>query len=253
VTLTIECTKVRKNYGRTVALHGASLALEGTDMLGIVGESGSGKSTLGKIIVGLEAPSAGQILVDGVDLGYVLRNPKTRRRYWQRVQLIGQDTVSTFDPRHTLRSSLRSPAQWLQGMTKQQADKAVEAIVEELGIDRGLLDRMPTELSGGQRQRMSIARALVVRPELIVADESVSALDVSVQAAVLNLLKGYCRDNRAGLVFISHGLPATAFITEQLIVMSNGRIVERGTTAEVLASPQDPFTKELLSAYRGDT
>lgn len=251
MTLTIECLDVQKKYGRAVALHGESLAFDGRSMLGIVGESGSGKSTLGKLIVGLEEPSTGLVLVDGVDLGFILRNPKTRRKYWQRVQMIGQDTVSTFDPRHTLRSSLRSPAQRLKGLSAAESDLAVETIVEELGIDASLLDRMPGELSGGQRQRMSIARALVVRPELIVADEAVSALDVSVQASVLNLLKKYCRENNAGLVFISHGLPATAFITERLIVMSAGRIVEQGKTADVLAAPRDPFTKELLSAYRG--
>ncbi|MET2011754.1 ATP-binding cassette domain-containing protein [Microbacterium chocolatum] len=218
--------------------------------VGIVGESGSGKSTVARIIAGLDRPTRGTVHVDGQDLRSALSTARGRRDYRRRVQLIAQDTTSAFDPRYTIRQSVRMPGQRLGGWTRPECDAAIEELVDELAIDSALLDRRPAQLSGGQRQRMAIARALLVRPRYLVCDEAVSALDVSVQGAVLNLLKRYSVESDAALLFVSHGLPATAFITDELIVMYRGAVAEAGRTTQVLARPTDPYTRALVGAYR---
>ncbi|AMM21914.1 peptide ABC transporter ATP-binding protein [Frondihabitans sp. PAMC 28766] len=245
----IEATGVRKSYGRKTAVQDVSFVLGQGERVGIVGESGSGKSTMAKIITGLEKASAGSITVDGHELNSLLSTRAGRLEYRRKVQLVAQDTTSTFDPRHRIRESLRVPAQLLGGHDQAGADQAISEITAELGILPDLVDRFPGELSGGQRQRMSIARALIVRPGLLVCDEAVSALDVSVQGVVLNLLKRYSIDHGAGLMFVSHGLPATAFITRELVVMNAGRVVETGRTLEILERPQHAYTQKLVSAY----
>ncbi len=247
---------VTKRYGSArgpSAVSNVSLTVEPGELLGIVGESGSGKSTLGKMLAGLEAPTSGTITWDGSNLTRALGSRTGRTRYRRSVQLIAQDTTSSFDPRHTIRESLRVPAQVLGGLDRQAADAAVDRIVAQMGLPVETADRTAARLSGGQRQRMAIARALIVSPRMLICDEVVSALDVSVQGSVLNLLKRYCRESGAGLVFISHGLPATAFITDTLAVMSSGRIVEHGSTATVLVTPSHPYTRELVEAYSAGT
>lgn len=245
----IEAQSVRKSYGRKVAVHDASFVLAPGERVGIVGESGSGKSTMAKIVTGLERATSGTITIDGQDLGSLRSTRKGLVEYRRRVQLVAQDTTSTFDPRHRIRESLRVPAQLLGGHDVRGADQAILEITNELGILPELVDRFPRELSGGQRQRMSIARALIVRPDLLVCDEAVSALDVSVQGVVLNLLKRYSIEHGAGLMFVSHGLPATAFITRELVVMNQGRVVESGRTLEILEKPKHPYTQKLVGAY----
>ncbi|MFC9979372.1 ABC transporter ATP-binding protein [Gordonia sp. NPDC127522] len=247
----IEVCDVHKRYGRGVtALGGVTATLEAGRATGIVGESGSGKSTLGKLIVGLAQPTSGQVLVDGRDLSRLLERRPGRLEYRRKVQLVAQDTTTTFDPRRRVREAIRRPAQILAGLDSAAADAAVDEIVGELGIDADLVDRYPHQLSGGQRQRLSIARALVVHPDILVCDEAVSALDVSAQAVVLNLLKNYVQTHSLGLVFISHGLPATAFITDDLLVMNSGKVVESGETATILNRPSNAYTKSLVGAYR---
>ncbi|MGO4785760.1 ABC transporter ATP-binding protein [Cryobacterium sp. W22_MBD10_FK3] len=245
----IECANVRKSYGRKVAVRDVSFVVEPGDRVGIVGESGSGKSTMAKIVVGLEKPTAGSVTINGRDLGSLMSTRAGVLEYRRAVQLVAQDTTSTFDPRHTIREALRVPAQLLGGHDVVGADQAIAEITQELGITPALLERYPRELSGGQRQRMSIARALVVRPGLLVCDEAVSALDVSVQGVVLNLLKRYSVGHGAGLLFVSHGLPATAFLTRKLVVMNQGEVVENGPTLSVLETPQHPYTQTLVAAY----
>ncbi|OZD11020.1 ABC transporter ATP-binding protein [Rhodococcus sp. 06-156-3C] len=247
---------VTKKYGPArgpSAVSNVSLTVEPGELLGIVGESGSGKSTLGKMLAGLETPTSGEITWDGSNLKQALASRSGRTRYRRVVQLIAQDTTSSFDPRHTIRESLRVPAQVLGGLDRKAADAAVDRIVVQMGLPVETADRTASRLSGGQRQRMAIARALIVSPQMLICDEVVSALDVSVQGSVLNLLKRYCRETGAGLVFISHGLPATAFITDTLAVMSAGKIVECGSTATVLAEPAHPYTNELVHAYSAGT
>lgn len=241
---------VARRFGRTTALAGVDVAFRPGVRVGIVGESGSGKSTLARLLVGLDTPSQGRVTYDGQDLSAVLRSPAGRRDYWRDVQFVQQDTTSAFDPRCDFRDALTSPARHLLGASDAEADDLVRRTVVDVGLAEELLDRRPDQLSGGQRQRMAIARALVVRPSLLVCDEAVSALDVSVQGRVLNLLKTTTAATGAGLVFISHGLPATAFATEHLIVMYRGRIVEQGSTHDLLRDPRDPYTTSLVASYR---
>lgn len=246
----LRAERVRKVYGDKVAVNEVSISLDDGDTVGVVGESGSGKSTLGRMLLGLSRTSSGEIFHEERPLRQVLAGRRSALQFRRDVQLIPQDTSASFDPRLTMRQSLRIPAQVLGGLERARADERIELLAPEMGIVPELIERMPTELSGGQRQRMAILRALVVRPRLVVCDEVISALDVSVQARILNLLKRYVRDHGMGLVFISHQLPATAFITEHLLVMYRGDIVEHGTTDHVLADPANGYTRGLVEAYR---
>jgi peptide/nickel transport system ATP-binding protein len=237
-----------KNGAEHTAVNGVSLLVDETVRIGIVGESGSGKSTAVRMMVGLDHPTHGSVEFNGRSTTAML--PNELRAFWSAVQLVAQDTSSSFDPRRTLRDAVRRPAQKLLGLSREEADSEVDRMVRELGLELGLADRKPHQVSGGQRQRFAIARALVVRPKVLVCDEAVSALDVSVQGSVLNLLKRHCAEHGAGLVFVSHGLPATAFIADRLVVMYQGKVVEDGPTEQVLYAPQHSYTQRLVNAYR---
>ncbi|OLT37484.1 peptide ABC transporter ATP-binding protein [Rhodococcus sp. CUA-806] len=250
---TIQFTDVRKVFaGRSgaehVAVEDVSLLVDSTSRLGIVGESGSGKSTLVRMLMGLESASSGSVTYRGREMASLKRGDL--REFRRNVQLVAQDTSSSFDPRRTLRDGIRRPLLELLEMSTRDADEKVNEMLASLSIDPMLADRKPHQVSGGQRQRFSIARALVIGPKLIVCDEAVSALDVSVQGAVLNLLKEHCEKSDAGLVFVSHGLPATAFICDELIVMYQGRIVEQGSVQQVIFASEHPYTRRLVGAYR---
>jgi peptide/nickel transport system ATP-binding protein len=252
-TAPVQLDHVTRVYGSRRAPHVAvddvSLLMDSSTSLGIVGESGSGKSTLAKMLVGLEHPSTGAARFRGRPIHALGRADLMDFR--RSVQLIAQDTSSSFDPRRTLRDALRRPTQELMGMERAAGDEAVDSVLHRLEVDPRLADRRPHQVSGGQRQRFAIARALVVRPRVIVCDEVVSALDVSVQGAILNVLKRYRRDERAGLVFVSHGLPATAFLCDRLMVMHNGHVVEEGPTRDVVMHSRHEYTAHLIAAYRG--
>ncbi len=252
----VEVENVTKNFGgprangkQRPAVDGVSLTIDHTTRLGIVGESGSGKSTLARIIVGLETPTAGRVAYRGLSVHHM--TPRDMREFRKNVQMISQDTSSSFDPTRTLRDSVRRPAQELLGVDKPKADALVDETLALVGIAPWMVDRKPTDVSGGQRQRIAIARALVVKPALILCDEVVSALDVSVQGTVLNLLKRYCGENEAGLIFVSHGLPATAFVSKDIVVMRHGVIVEHGPVDDVVNHSKNLYTKILIEAYRG--
>jgi len=242
----------RFGHGRHshVAVRNVTFCLVPGARVGIVGESGSGKSTLGRLLVGLDTLSEGRITFDGQDLGDILRSRARRLDYRRAVQLVAQDTSSSFDPLRRLRHAVRVPAQQLAGLDQAAADARVDEVLAALGVPEHLADRYPYEVSGGQRQRFALARALVVRPRFLVCDEVVSALDVSVQGQVLNLLKHSCIDTGAALAFISHGLPATAFVASELAVMVRGEIIERGSTADILARSTQAYTRHLLDAHR---
>lgn len=252
---TIQLTGVSRRFGSRhhghLAVDDADLTLDGSTSLGVVGESGSGKSTLSRIVVGLEQPTEGTVTYNGQDLRSVLSTRTGTKAFRANVQFVGQDTTSTFDPRRTLIDSLTFPAQKLQGLDRAAALSAAETTLGEVGLDVALAERKPHQVSGGQRQRFALARSLIVRPSILVCDEVVSALDVSVQGTILNLLKRYCEEHGAGLVFVSHGLPATAFVADELLVMYRGRLVERGPSDRVLESPQHAYTQQLLEAHRG--
>jgi ABC-type glutathione transport system ATPase component len=250
----IEVENVTKVFGfarrpAATALGGVSVAVNGDTRLGIVGQSGSGKSTLARIMVGLEAPTTGRVTFRGQDVAAM--GPADRRDFRRAVQLIAQDHGSSFDPRRTLRDAVRLPARLLLGVDRARADELVDETLALVGLPQELAERRPHEVSGGQRQRFSIARSLIVRPGIVICDEVVSALDVSIQGLVLNTLKRYCANAGAGLVFVSHGLPATAFVAETIIVMKDGVVVDRGGTAEVLHHSDHPYTQLLVRAHRG--
>lgn len=249
----LEAIDVVRHYGSRrhphAALDGVDVALRPGSAIGIVGESGSGKSTLSRILVGLERATSGTVALDGTPIAAMLASPATTARFRRTVQYIAQDTTSSFDPRHDLLEAVSQPLRTLYGLGAAESRRLALEQLDRLGLDESLAHRRPHRVSGGQRQRFAIARALVLRPSIILCDEVVSALDVSVQGSILNLIKRYCRETGAAMAFVSHGLPATAFVSSEIVVMKSGRIVERGATADVIERPVDPYTKRLLEAY----
>lgn len=234
------------------AVDAVDLTLKSGVRMGIVGQSGSGKSTLARMLAGLAAPTRGSVFFEGEDIAQMLGSKSQRLRFRRAVQFIGQDTTSSFDPLRTLRHSLRAPAVRLRDLTTAQADAEIDNLLSQLSIPPQLADRYPREVSGGQRQRFAIARALIVEPRILICDEIVSALDVSVQGSVLNFLKAYAARTGAGLAFISHGIAATAFIAEELTVMLGGLIIEQGATRDVITQPQHEHTAALVASSRGE-
>jgi oligopeptide transport system ATP-binding protein len=229
-------------------------ALQDVDLLvaegcsvGIVGESGCGKSTLARAILGLVRPSAGEIrwrgwTVDGAD--------RTRMRDMRRgLQVVFQDPIGSLDPRMTAGESVRESLDALEEpVAATEGRRRVEAALVEVGLDAGLAGRYPHELSGGQCQRVAIARATVMRPRLLICDEAVSALDVSVQAQIVNLLQDLSRRHGMALLFISHNLAVVRHLCEEVVVLYLGRVVERAPRAVLFRSPRHPYTRALLAA-----
>ncbi|MDQ1130434.1 ABC transporter ATP-binding protein [Microbacterium sp. SORGH_AS_0888] len=230
-----------------VALADVSFEVGAGERVGIIGESGSGKSTLVRLALGLDRPDGGVVRYEGTSVAEMGR--RDLLAYRRAVQWIGQDTGGAFNPRWTVRQTMMRVNSRLCGLSREEATSRIEGLTARMGLDPALLDRRPGALSGGQRQRFAIVRAVLPRPRLLLADEAVSALDVSVQAVVLNLLREYCEDEGCALLFVSHGLPATAFMTTRILVMRAGRVVESGPTAQVLRDPQHDYARALVDAY----
>jgi peptide/nickel transport system ATP-binding protein len=231
------------------ALAGVSFTLQAGKSLGVVGESGSGKSTLARLVMALEAPSAGQVRLRGVDLHTL--PPAELRRARGDFQMVFQDPYGSLDPRRTVLQTVAEPLAVLQGASAaEQRERGAEAL-DAVGLRAADLGKYPHEFSGGQRQRIAIARALITRPRLIVADEPVSALDVSVQAQVLNLMQDL--QDRFGVtyLFISHDLAVVDLVCDEVIVLQHGRIVEQGNPDALFHHPQHPYTQRLLAAVPG--
>jgi len=232
---------------RVRAVDDVSFAVGPGASFGIVGESGCGKSTLARMIVALQAPSAGTIRFDDHDL---FDQPTDElRRLRRHFQMIFQDPYGSLDPRHKVGRTVAEPLSGLEervGATERH--ERVAAALTEVGLAAADADRFPHEFSGGQHQRIAIARALITRPRLVVADEPVSALDVSVQAQVLNLMMDLQEEHGLAYVFISHDLSVVRHITDTVVVMYLGRIVEQGPTQEVFAAPAHPYTYALVAA-----
>jgi oligopeptide transport system ATP-binding protein len=246
----LEAEGLRKVYGETVAVDGVSFRVPAAGSLAVVGESGSGKTTIARMIVGLTRPTAGTIRACGHDRSVPARSAAERRRRGAEIQIVFQDPYSSLDPRH---SAIRAIDEVLRLHADPGADAAARrARIAELGELVGLDDRMlralPRELSGGQRQRIAIAKALAASPRLIILDESVAALDVSIQAQVLNLLADIREQTGVAYILISHDLAVVRQITSEVIVMHRGRVVEHGPTATVLDAPQDPYTRMLRAS-----
>ncbi len=232
---------------RLKAVIEVSLTLEAGRSLAVVGESGCGKSTLARLVTALDRPTAGSIHFDGQDLT-ILPSAKLRRLR-RRFQMVFQDPYGSLDPRHRVGRSIAEPLRALEtDLNRAEADERVAEALEDVGLQPGDVGRYPHEFSGGQRQRIAIARAIITRPSLVVADEAVSALDVSVQAQVLNLFLDL--QDRHGLtyLFISHDLAVVRHIAQEVAVMYRGRVVEFGPTARVFARPAHPYTRSLLDA-----
>ena len=228
------------------ALAGVSFTLQAGRSLGVVGESGSGKSTLARLVMALEPPSAGRVLLDGVDLHRL--DAAALRRARAQLQMVFQDPYGSLDPRRTVMQTVAEPLAVLHGAGKaEQRERAAEALAA-VGLGSGDLGKFPHEFSGGQRQRIAIARALITRPRLIVADEPVSALDVSVQAQVLNLMQDLQDQFGVTYLFISHDLAVVDLVCDEVIVLHQGLIVERGHPDELFKHPQHPYTQRLLAA-----
>ena len=228
-----------------LAVDQVSFSVPRGGVLGIVGESGCGKSTLARMIMRLEASSAGRIRFEGQDVTALSGPALAQMR--KRIQMVFQDPGGSLNPRKPVRRVLRESLA-LGGRPKTEWDAASVALLDRVGLGAALLQHYPHELSGGQRQRVAIARALAMQPDLIVADEPVSALDVSLQAQIIHLLMKLRDELQLTLLFISHDLALVHHICSEVVVMQAGRIVERGTPADVLHRPQHAYTKLLLDA-----
>ncbi|EWG99434.1 ABC transporter ATP-binding protein [Halomonas sp. BC04] len=230
------------------ALDDISFTLAPGETVGIVGESGSGKSTLGRCVVRLERPDSGTLSLSGTDFT-TLTGEALRQQRW-RVQMIFQDPYASLNPRTRVGYAI-AQGPMANGVPREQAMKQAGELLDLVGLGAVAVDRFPHEFSGGQRQRIGIARALALNPELIVADEAVSALDVSIQAQILELLEDLKQKLSLSLLFITHDLRVAAQICDYIIVMQNGRIVEQGTAENVFLSPKEAYTRELLEAIPG--
>lgn len=232
------------------ALHPLSLCVRPGELVGVVGESGSGKSTVARLMVGLLQPSGGQVLVQG--------QPREQfsaaggESLSQTIQMVFQDPDSALNPRRSVQQLVTQVLELQPGMTAEQRRRKADELMAQVGIAQDAGVRFPSELSGGQKQRVNIARALCVQPRLLVADEIVSGLDVSVQALILNLLLRLNRELGVAVVFISHDLSVIRYLCTRVLVMKSGEVVEQGPTAQVFAHPQHPYTRLLLASVPPD-
>ena len=233
--------------GRVQALCDVSFDIPRGAVVGLVGESGSGKTTLGRCLLRLIEPTAGSILFDGIEVTDLrARALKAMRK---RMQIIFQDPYSSLNPRMRVRDII-GEALSAHGIGRNRAERLemVAALLDEVGLSPDQMSRFPHEFSGGQRQRIGIARALAVEPEFIVADESVSALDVSVQAQILNLMQDLCDRRGLTLLFIAHDLSVVEYLCDEVVVLYLGRVMEQGPSARVYGTPGHPYTRALLSS-----
>jgi peptide/nickel transport system ATP-binding protein len=237
----------RRDRQNRVAVQDISLTLRRAGAVGIVGESGSGKTTIAKMLVGLESPTAGEIGYGG-SVASTTQGRAERRQRARHIQLVFQNPYTSLDPHQTVGAAISEVLRIHFTLTRDQRDHRVTELLESVGLDPELTKRRPRNLSGGQRQRVAIARALACQPATLVLDEAVSALDISVQAQVLNLLNQLRRRTNTALIFISHDLAAVAQVADYIYVMDRGAVVEEGTAAQVLTAPRAPQTKALIDS-----
>lgn len=253
----VEIKNLYKTYHRRKWLFGAgeavpvlkevSLSLSPRRVLGLVGESGCGKSTLCKVLLGIEKPTSGTVFVNGQEVSTCSR--AERKELCRHLQVVYQDPYSSLDPRMTVRQLLSEPLD-IHGLYSDKAarEKFLNGLLASVGLLPEQLDRYPHEFSGGQRQRICIARALALDPQILVADEPVSALDVSVQAQILNLLCDIKRTRNLSMLFVTHDFAVARFLCDDIAVMYQGRIVEEAPAEELFAHPLHPYTRALLAA-----
>lgn len=245
---TLRAVGITKRYarGRRASLHaldGVDFELRSGEVVGLVGESGSGKSTLAGVLVGSVTPSSGQVILDGRPLAG--RRDRSMRR---RVQMVFQDPYSSLNPRMSVRSVLSELIRVHRIVEPSRLEAELSRVMKLVGLDDTALDALPRQFSGGQRQRVAIARALVVRPEILIADEPVSALDVSIQATILELFESLRSELGLSVLFIAHNLAVVQHVVDRIAVMYLGRIVESAPTRELFDSPQHPYTQALIAS-----
>lgn len=233
-----------KDYVR--AVDDVSFVIEEGKTYGLIGESGSGKTTVGKAIVGLEKPTGGEILYE--DHCVNTKRQRALIRYNQNVQMVFQDVMSSLDPKKRIRDIIAEPIRNFERLSKDEELRKVLSLLKIVGIPQDGLYKYPYEFSGGQRQRIGVARSIAVHPRLIVADEPVSALDLSVQAQILNFLKEIQRDFKLSYLFISHDLGVVKHMCDYIYIMYRGRFVEAGTREDIYRNPQHIYTKRLIAA-----
>ena len=246
-----DLSKVYESKGVNVkALSNVSLTVKKGETIGIVGESGCGKTTLGRCVVrGIDATS-GEVLFhtdEGV-IDFLKIKGAQMRRYRKDIQMIFQDPYASLDPRMTVFDIISEPLRYNTKMSNREIEQAVDRITDQVGLNKAYLRRYPHAFSGGQRQRIGIARSLILQPKLVVCDEAVSALDVSIQAQIINLLEDLQREYDLTYLFISHALSVVRHISNRVLVMYLGRMVELGETEDLFRNPLHPYTKALLSA-----
>jgi len=253
-TPVLEVSDIAVDYGsgrkRSRAVTGVSFSIERGKTLGLVGESGSGKTTIGMAVLGLVALASGEIRFRGQSVHGL--SPRQRRELGRARQVIFQDPYSSLDPLRTIGYSLTEPARF-HGMTGSAAIDRARDLVRKVGLDESALARFPAQFSGGQRQRIAIARALMTDPEFIVCDEPVSALDLSVQADVMNLLTSLQQEFGLSLLFISHDLTIVRQISDDIVVLRSGEVVESGPTEQLFEAPREPYTRTLLASVPNAT
>lgn len=252
MTSILSARGVKRHYGhgkgRVCAVDGVDLDLGEGEVIGIVGESGSGKSTLARILVGLDSPDQGSVQVAGVD--WASARGDARRRLRRIAQMVFQDPFSSLNPRQRVRDIVAEPMVIHDVGTRESRRRDVLRLLHRVGLSPDAVDRYPHQFSGGQRQRIAIARALALKPRVIIADEPVSALDVSVQAQIVNLLADLRDEMKLAMVFVSHDLGVVRFLADRVMVMYRGRVVETGPTDAVFAQPRHPYAQLLCDSAR---
>lgn len=233
----------------TRALQGVSLRIHTGERLGMAGESGSGKSTLARALVGLITPQTGRVLIDGVALQDMSRSQLKQAR--RRVQLVFQDPGGALSPRRTIGQSLREPIRLFELASDTDTPALISQALADVGLPETCVSRFPHQFSSGQRQRIAIARALICQPELLIADEAVAALDVSIQAQIINLLQTLHKKRGIAVLFISHDLAVVRQVADRVVIMYQGRIIEQANTQDIYSAPAHPYTRALLAAARG--
>ena len=242
----LEVQNLTKRFGAHTAVDGVSLEIEAGETLGLVGESGCGKTTLGRIILRLIEPDGGSVRFDGRDV--LAATGAEMRRLRRDMQIVFQDPFGSLDPRMRVFDIVTEPLVIHETLSQPTLRERAAELMSAVGMDASALGKYPHEFSGGQRQRIGIARALALRPKFIVADEPVSALDVSVGAQIVNLLARLQREFQLTYLFISHSMPVVRYLATRIAVMQGGRIVELGTAEQVTAHPQQEYTRALLAA-----
>ncbi|GAA5077648.1 ABC transporter ATP-binding protein [Streptomyces similanensis] len=245
----LEVRGLRKTFGDFTAVDGVDLTLPQGGSLAVVGESGSGKTTTARMIAGLETPTAGSVRLNGRERFAAPRSRgAARRQFAQEIQMVFQDPYASLDRRQRVRDCLSEVVALHTGLRGSELDARVGELIDQVGLDARQAGSLPRALSGGQRQRVAIARALAVRPRVLLLDEAIAALDVSVQAQILSLLRSIRENSGVAYLFITHDLGVVRHVCEDIVVMNQGRIVERGPVSSVLTEPQHPYTRDLLAS-----